>query len=286
MNGYRIPQLAQKYVEHDMIQAHTALPVYPDARGELLFAFLNRNAQTAEHSELYTLVTTLVQNGLDTHDTVEMASAKGHDRNMRSRQLKVLAGDYFSSRFYHLLAQAGQIDVIRVLSKAVCEVNRMKMTMMEQMNRLFMSADQYIHSRTAIHKELFRSFHARLNGSDAEMLESLLHCVTELEIVEQERQRAHSFEQFEHSLSYWMVWQLGTDEERQMLKERSYDSSTWETWQQKYKLEQQIAVLVRAAEDRLQTQFARTASTLSWDKQVATRFHSLLTGGNNATAMM
>ena len=42
----------------------------------------------------------------------------------RSRQLKVLAGDYFSSRFYHLLAQAGQIEMIKQLSNAICEVNR------------------------------------------------------------------------------------------------------------------------------------------------------------------
>ncbi|MFD1905584.1 heptaprenyl diphosphate synthase component 1 [Paenibacillus rhizoplanae] len=36
---------------------------------------------------------------------------------MRTRQLKVLAGDYFSSWFYHLLARHGQIEMLGTLKR-------------------------------------------------------------------------------------------------------------------------------------------------------------------------
>ena len=64
-------------------------------------------------SELFTLATSLVQLGLDTHDLVTASNDVKEKKAARSRQLKVLAGDYFSARFYHLLAQAGQIDMIK-----------------------------------------------------------------------------------------------------------------------------------------------------------------------------
>ena len=76
----------------------------------------------------------------------------------RSRQLKVLAGDYFSSRFYHLLAQAGQIDMIKQLSNAICEVNRLKMNMYMKMKQLKLTAEDYIHQTVEIKSQLFLSF--------------------------------------------------------------------------------------------------------------------------------
>ena len=68
MNSYRIPEIAKQYTEYDMIQIHTDLPDFPEFRTRLLFAFLNGNSKLSSSSELYTLATSLVQLGLDTHD--------------------------------------------------------------------------------------------------------------------------------------------------------------------------------------------------------------------------
>ena len=126
MNSYRIPEIAKQYTEYDMIQTHTDLPDFPEFRTRLLFAFLNGNNKLSSSSELFTLATSLVQLGLDTHDLVTVSNDVKEKKAARSRQLKVLAGDYFSSRFYQSLAQAGQIEMIKQLSNAICEVNRLK----------------------------------------------------------------------------------------------------------------------------------------------------------------
>lgn len=74
MNSYRIPEIASKYLEHDMIQKHTDLPHFPDFRSRLLYAFLDKHSVLAKQSELFTLVTSLVQIGMDTHDMVSVIS--------------------------------------------------------------------------------------------------------------------------------------------------------------------------------------------------------------------
>ena len=60
----------------------------------------------------------------------------------RSRQLKVLAGDYYNSRFYHLLSHIGRIDIIRLVSGAISEVNRMKMNFYERFKAMKLTADR------------------------------------------------------------------------------------------------------------------------------------------------
>ena len=39
MKPYRVPELAEKYLNYDMIQNHTELPNFPDARVHLLYIF-------------------------------------------------------------------------------------------------------------------------------------------------------------------------------------------------------------------------------------------------------
>lgn len=253
MNGYHISQLAKRYVEHDMIQAHTELPAFPNARVELMFAFLNRSKPTAEHSELFALVTSLVQIGLDTHDTIELAAEQHNDRNLRSRQLKVLAGDYFSSRFYNLLAQQAQIDAVRTLSQAVCDINRLKMTMVDKMKHWAMTAEEYLRASVTLKKLLFQSFNAQMNQEDIPIWEELLDSMTELEVLEREQERADQFARFEGSWSYWHVWQQGTDDERRKLKNKSHDKLFWNALMSKYEVREQLAYQVRVSRDKLHT---------------------------------
>ena len=54
-----------------MIQAHTELPEFPDTRTRLLFTFLSNQRTPLLHSELYALVVSLVQLGMDTHDMID-----------------------------------------------------------------------------------------------------------------------------------------------------------------------------------------------------------------------
>ncbi|MCG7406446.1 heptaprenyl diphosphate synthase component 1 [Paenibacillus sp. ACRRX] len=247
MKGYHIPQLVQRYVEHDMIQAHTELPALANARAAMLFAFLQRNRANTHISELACVVTSLVQLGLDTHDWVEMAADKD-DRNMRSRQLKVLAGDYFSSRFYHLLAQAGQVDAIRSLSRAVCEVNRMKMTMVEKMRQWKITAEGYLQDCINLKQCLFHAFDERLLAQDISFWETLLYRLSEVEVMEQEQVRAHDYDAFEGSWSFWHIMNSADADERHMLMNRSFDQISWMQLMDKYDCKQQLSNLVHKAQ--------------------------------------
>jgi len=247
MNGYRIPDIARKYVEYDMIRTYTELPDFPDFRARLLHAFLSHGRKTAVHSELFALVVSLVQMGLDTHDLIDTGESRRPEKEMRSRQLKVLAGDYFSSRFYQLLSQAGQIEMIRSISGAVCEVNRRKMLLYERMKQLRMTAEDYFAHCVRLKTELFDIFVSVIEERLARLWPELLHGLSRCEVVVHELARMDSPEQFHRSWGFWHVMQEGTPEERCELAERTPESGFVQLLDAKYQLREQLADKLRAA---------------------------------------
>lgn len=219
MKPYRIPEIAQKYIDYDMIQRHTELPDISDSRLRLLYAFLNHQQSLTKHSELYTLVISLVQLGMDTHDLIDTDSEPRPEREMRSRQLKVLAGDYFSARFYQMLSQAGQIDMVSKISGAVCEVNRLKVNLYVRMRQLKVTAEEYLSFTVQLRSELFQLFSGVLDGALSRVWSEVLGSVSRCEVVLEEIERSESPVRFDKSWAYWHVMQEGTDEERQQLSQ-------------------------------------------------------------------
>ncbi|GAB2574516.1 heptaprenyl diphosphate synthase component 1 [Gracilibacillus alcaliphilus] len=68
--------------------------------------------------------TMLVQIALNTHDNV----TKNFDEStLKEQQLTVLAGDYYSGIYYHLLSNQSDITVIRQLAVAISEMTQLKM---------------------------------------------------------------------------------------------------------------------------------------------------------------
>ncbi|MDR0270306.1 heptaprenyl diphosphate synthase component 1 [Paenibacillus sp.] len=253
MKPYRVPQLAKKYVEYDMIQTHTELPPFPDARVQLLYIFLDQGTSRPNaHSELFSLVTSLVQMGIDTHETIDTQKDKLGEGFMRSRQLKVLAGDYFSSRFYQLLSHKGQIEVVSRLSQAICDVNVLKMNLYGKMKSLLLSAEEYLRQTVQLNMQLFLSFTPLLEESLYDMWSALLRNVTECETVAREMQRSAS-ETYLYSYSYWHILDIANEEDQQALKERKIDNKDWKKLMLKYKAGEQMADKLRQAVDSVQT---------------------------------
>lgn len=219
MKPYRIPEIAQKYIDYDMIQRHTELPDISDSRLRLLYAFLNHQQSLTKHSELYTLVISLVQLGMDTHDLIDTDSEPRPEHEMRSRQLKVLAGDYFSAKFYQMLSQAGQIDMVSKISGAVCEVNRLKVNLYVRMRQLKVTAEEYLSYTVQLRSELFQLFSGVLEGALSRVWSEVLGSVSRCEVVLEEIERSESPVRFDKSWAYWHVMQEGTDEERQQLSQ-------------------------------------------------------------------
>jgi heptaprenyl diphosphate synthase len=223
MNNYRIPEAVKKYTEYDMIQTNTELPQFPESRARLLFAFLRKSSQASEQSELYVLVTGLAQLALDTHDMVGEAEAPLEKRHMRSRQLQVLAGDYFSSRFYHLLAEAGQIDLTKQLSAAICEANQIKMNLYHAMQQLKMNADDYIHELVRSRIQLFLIFGRWMDEKQRQVWPDLLQRLTVCEVIAEEIEKSETDKPDRDSWAFWHIMEKGTREEQKHVQSRETD---------------------------------------------------------------
>ncbi|MCL6602390.1 MAG: heptaprenyl diphosphate synthase component 1 [Paenibacillus sp.] len=235
MKPYRIPQLAKPYTDYDMIQRHAELPPFPDVRGHLLYIFLNHGASSPQHNgELYTLVTTLIQLGLDTHEVIDRNGDSEKDI-MRSRQLKVLAGDYFSSWFYQLLAKHEQIEMVGILSTAIAELNVMKASLYIKMRGMLLSAEQYLRHTVQLNMQLFLSFTPMIEESIADLWQSLLREFSHCETVVKELRRSGDPEGALDGYCYWHLLNAATEDERHLLQDRNIDLKDWKKLKMKYK---------------------------------------------------
>lgn len=259
MKPYRINELASKYVEYDMIQTYTELPAFPDPRLRLLYAVLNEHGALAPRSELYSLVVSLVQLGMDTHDLIDTEETRRSETEMRARQLKVLAGDYFSSRFYQLLSQAGQIGMVSKISAAVCEVNRLKMDLYIKMQQSQLKAEEYLNKLTELKSEMFKLFSGMMEGTFAKLWPEMLQEVSRCETVLDEMDRFDSPSRFYQSWAYWHVMQEGTPEEQHSLSHKPEPSLIYDL-RGKYDLQGRLVSKLKTAADSLRQTAAKLES--------------------------
>lgn len=228
MKPYRIPQLAKPYTDYDMIQRHTELPPFSDGRGHLLYIFLGASrGMGIQQGELFTLVTGLVQLGLDTHEGIDRYQEEPGGDIMRSRQLKVLAGDYFSSWFYHLLAKHGQVEMVGTLSEAIADYNVMKAKLYSRFSSGLIPAEQYLKHTVQLNMRLFLSFTPMI---EEPLRESWLKLLAEFSLCEtavQELRRGEAPASALEGYAYWKVLESATEEERQKLQDQTLELKEW-----------------------------------------------------------
>ncbi|WP_042203293.1 heptaprenyl diphosphate synthase component 1 [Paenibacillus camerounensis] len=236
MKPYRIPQLAKPYTDYDMIQRHTELPPFSDGRSHLLYIFLSYgNAGEDRNKELYTLVTGLVQLALDTHESIDHVSDDPGGDPMRSRQLKVLAGDYFSSWFYHLLAKSGQIEMVGSLSSAIADFNVLKARLYSKMKEQLLSSEQYLRHTVQLNMRLFLSFTPLIEGSLTGLWEKLLAEFSQCETVCAELRRGNDPASASEGYCYWRIMENALEEESVLLRDQELDLKDWKKLKMKYK---------------------------------------------------
>lgn len=81
----------------------------------------------------YCLTTLLIQIALDTHEHITNDTISNEEKSeLTSRQLTVLAGDYYSGLYYKLLADSEDIIMIKVLAGGIKEVNEHKISVYQK----------------------------------------------------------------------------------------------------------------------------------------------------------
>jgi heptaprenyl diphosphate synthase len=221
---------------------------------------LSYQTDASENKELFSLVTSLVQMGLDTHEMVENAPAAEGLAGMRSRQLQVLAGDYFSSRFYQLLSQAGQIEMIRKLSEAICDLNRIKMSFYLKMKQMKLNAEEYVNHGAELRSGLFMSFSHLMTGLYGRLWPDLLDRFSRCELLMQELARIERSGRLAESWGVWHILEEGDAEDREQLALRRDDTGFIRQLLEKYGVEGKLGGLLRQSVQQLQSLVQRLQS--------------------------
>ncbi|WP_322905566.1 heptaprenyl diphosphate synthase component 1 [Paenibacillus sp. SGZ-1009] len=250
MKPYRLLETSQKYTEYDMIQKHTEVASFPDVRARLLFLFLSKAAHNrlqANREQLFPLVTGIVQMALDTHDRIDTSSAYQREQQMRSRQLNVLAGDYFSSRFYELLARAGEIEMVARLSEAICENNRLKMDLYEHANRCSLTTEQYMEANIQLKMQLFLSFTPYIEMTARQLWEDILYLFSRCELLAAELKSGSNVQPFGEYGLYYVLEQLTLAERSELEKSLTAETSARyrQEWEQRYQISARVEQLLQ-----------------------------------------
>ncbi|WP_165769113.1 heptaprenyl diphosphate synthase component 1 [Virgibacillus profundi] len=115
-------------IQHTYLIKHIQQPIIDEEKLFILAAIINNAALSTFQKERYIITTMLVQVALDTHDLVPKANEIDETKELKlSKQLRVLAGDYYSGLYYLLLSEIEDFDLIHKLASAIKEINEYKM---------------------------------------------------------------------------------------------------------------------------------------------------------------
>lgn len=117
-----IKKQIEKKVMHPYLLRYITSPTIDQHKLLILTSMLQKIGLTKNQLENYCLTTMLIQIALDTHDTIKAFETK----EQKNLQLTVLAGDYYSGLYYKILADNNEIDLVRILSGGIKEINEQK----------------------------------------------------------------------------------------------------------------------------------------------------------------
>ncbi|KAA9026129.1 heptaprenyl diphosphate synthase component 1 [Niallia endozanthoxylica] len=114
----------EKYVFHPYLREYMIPPVIDEDKLLILISIVDQLVLSPHEKDIYVLSIMLMHVALDTHDQV--TNTPVDEKNMKVRQLTVLAGDYYSGLYYKFLASLEDVQVIKALSEGVKNINEHK----------------------------------------------------------------------------------------------------------------------------------------------------------------
>ena len=124
----KLQSLIENKIQHSYIDENIGKPAIDDKKLALLYTTLKQASLPNQQVEQYILSTMFVQMALNVHEIVPLKNNNNENNsNQKKRQLKVLAGDYYSGLYYSLLSETEDYAVIHILATAIKEINEHKM---------------------------------------------------------------------------------------------------------------------------------------------------------------
>lgn len=149
-----IMDLIAKNTANRFLYDYIENPPVSRLRIRLLQLVLHDSGAPEDRIVRYVATAALVQLALDSHETVTLA--RQHTmRGIRNRQLTILAGDYFSSRYYDLLAQIDDVRTVAQLARSIQDINEWKIRLYGQKGG---GAGQYLDGKVTMESSLVQSF--------------------------------------------------------------------------------------------------------------------------------
>lgn len=138
-------------IRHNTLLKYTGTPLLNEQ--QLFFLLLPKLNGEAWNDDITKSAITvgIVHSSLAEHDKIHVTNAES-----KEQQLTVLSGDYYSGRYYQLLAQMENITLIRQLSKAIVARCEHEITVYEEKTRAFY---EWIDSLIVIETALIERFY-------------------------------------------------------------------------------------------------------------------------------
>ncbi|TQR19778.1 heptaprenyl diphosphate synthase component 1 [Psychrobacillus vulpis] len=108
-------------IQQNTLQKYTGIPVVDENRLFYTLLPLLNGEEWNKSEKISAIAVSLIFTALAAHDLVKEENASS-----KAQQLQVLAGDYYSGRYYQLLAKDSKIDLIQQLSSGVASVTEHK----------------------------------------------------------------------------------------------------------------------------------------------------------------
>ena len=137
-------------IKHPYLLKHIESPIIDEDKLLLLLSLLNKGDIPEFIAKKYCTTIMLIQIALDTHEHV--SNQKLDSEELKSRQLTVLAGVYYSGLYYKILAGIDDIEMIRSLAEGIKEVNEHKISLYQKAANNF---DELMNDVRKIESSLF-----------------------------------------------------------------------------------------------------------------------------------
>lgn len=120
-----VQTFAEHMISHQVLNDASVLPTLSQL--QLLLGATVLGESTIGLTVQKRLLTAMIMmyHGLCMHDSIK----EGKPANEKRRQLAILGGDYLSSLFYRLLADAGLLEMVKIFAKAIIQINEAKMSL-------------------------------------------------------------------------------------------------------------------------------------------------------------